>query len=251
MRLVYGIVSARSHPDVQVSGVTGHVAFDTVAHRRVAAVTSVVREQREATPDDLRAYLAVLDDVMATTTVLPMRFGVMFESAEAVVEELLEPNAPTFQELLARMRGLAEMRVRAVYRVDEALTSIMETRADLRRRRRLLDTLPEDASYFDRIELGRALADAMSAMARRDGALIEGRLAELSVDMEPGDQPEGQRVSTASYLVDGRGVQALRREVDTIRDQFGDLLDIRAIGPMPPFSFVDLEIQPAHVGSGV
>ncbi len=251
MRLVYGIVSARSDPQVRVSGVTGHSAFDTIAHGRVAAVTSVVREVREATPDDLRSYLGVLDDVLAATTVLPMRFGVVFDSAEAVVDELLSPNAPAFEELLSRMDALVEMRVRAVYREDAALAAILEARADLLRRQRELEALPEDATYFERIEFGRALAEAMSAMARRDGAAIEARLTDRSVDVAPGELPEGRRVTTTSYLVERRTVQPFLGEVDRIRTRYGDLLDLRAIGPMPPFSFVDLRMEPANAGGRV
>ena len=241
-RLVYGIVPAGSGVEPAVSGVTVHRGFDVVEHRRVGALASIVPGPFDATPDDLRAHLAVLDDVMERTTVLPMRFGVVLDSPRAVIDELLAPGESLFADLLSRMRGLVEMRVRAVYREDQVLAEILRDHPELRRRHEALRGLPQDATYFERIELGRSLAEAMSAKARRDAQWVHQRVAELALDVSPGEPPAERRVTTASFLVRRRDTGSFVREVERIAKDAGGVLDIRAVGPMPPFSFVDLQI---------
>ncbi len=243
LRLVYGIVRSGFDAEPDVSGVTGHRAFDVIEHRRVAAVASIVNEAFDATPDDLRAHLAVLDDLMGRTTVLPMRFGTLFDSQLHVVDLLLAPSEPLFAKLLDRLEGLVEMRLRAVYREEEVLAAIVRSDPVIRRRQERIRALPQDATYYDRIELGRALAEAMTAMGRQDASEIEARMAQFSVQVAAGDPPSERRVTNASFLVARQDLGAFGKEAERLAEELGDRLDIRTIGPMPPFSFADLRLD--------
>jgi hypothetical protein len=248
-RLVYGVVRGDYGATPRSVGVEGHIRFDTVVHGGVAAVTSVLTRSGDATPDDLRAYLGVLGAIMEQTTVLPMRFGMVFDGPEEVASQLLAPREAALAALLRRMEGMVEMRVRATYREAQVLQELLDQRADLAKLQRRVRGRPEDATYYERIELGRRVADAMTELGRRDAGVIEGSLGRWSEAVSPGDPPFQRQVSNASYLVDRANVARFLADVDRLRDEVGRL-QLRASEAMPPFSFVDMELDTAGAGSG-
>jgi hypothetical protein len=248
--LVYGVVPAGYRGRLRSPGVRGHTGFETVVHGQIAAVVSFLETATDATPSDLRAYLAVLEEIMSDTTVLPMRFGMAFDGPEEVVAELLAPREPLLTELLGRMDGLVEIRVRATYREAPVLEELLLNHADLRELQRRIQGRPEDATYYERIELGRRVADGMTRLGHRDAEVIESRLGRRSEAVAKGEPPAQRQVTNSSYLVARSKESRFLEAVESLRRDLGERLDLRASEAMPPFSFVDMELGMAATGSG-
>src|ERR1019366_3330455 len=108
---LYAIVEGggpRSYPSL---GIEGNDVY-TISEGRVAAVVSglagsKIRPQRA----NLAAHQAVLKRLMADTTPLPMTFGTVATSPEAI-RAILVRNQRAFEEQLRRVAGKVEMGLR-------------------------------------------------------------------------------------------------------------------------------------------
>ena len=74
----------------------------TVGHGGLAALVSDLEAEALTAAKEVRSHWRVLEEASAGATVLPVRFGTVMESDDAVREQLLEPNA---EGLLAAARA--------------------------------------------------------------------------------------------------------------------------------------------------
>jgi hypothetical protein len=228
---VYGLTS--SGRTIATQGI-GDAPVSTIEHGEVAAIvsrhpTAKLRAKRR----DLLRHSDVLQAAFAAGPVVPLRFGTVFDSEGEVVESLLGARYEELVQLLQRVEGLAELRLRAAF-VENALLS--EVVAEDPR----VAALRADPGA-NMVALGEAVADAVAARraAAADEALTT--LARHAVDVhvdEPGSELE---VVRASFLVEQRNVSALERAAEELARRHRGRLTLDLIGPMPPHSFVSLE----------
>ena len=104
---VYGIVPADVEPAGDVLGVgdpPGRVQL--VRHGGLAALVSEVDlTARLGTPEDLRAHAQILDATVVEVPVLPLRFGTVMATRDAVAEELLAVYQEAFAAVLKEAKG--------------------------------------------------------------------------------------------------------------------------------------------------
>ena len=101
-----------------------------------------------------------------------------------------------------------------------------------------------DATYYDRIKLGEAVAAGLSELAGRDAKRIAARLEPLAVDARQRPPSHERMVLHEAFLV--RRSNLDRFDAEASKLEAGGRFQVRLIGPMPPYSFVDLEVQPAR-----
>ena len=211
-----------------------------------AIVSDAPAEEIQATQDNLLAHSDAIQHLVETaSSVLPLRFGTVFPSDDAVRSELLEPRRDELEAQLARLEGCVEMRVKGFYDEDEVLREVVsEDRrvAELHRRTR---SLPEDATYFERIQLGELVVSALAARRERDASTILGRLVPLTLDQVVEEEPHEWGVFTASLLVERRRLPELEAALDTTGEAMRPRIRLTCVGPLAPYSFVDLAFEPA------
>lgn len=80
---------------------------------------------RLGTPDDLRTHREILDAIAAEMPVLPLDFGTVLPSEDAVAKELLAARHDEFADALEQLEGRAEFQVTGRY-VKGAVTARRE-----------------------------------------------------------------------------------------------------------------------------
>src|SRR5690242_14147392 len=89
---VYGVTWADSLGRRGAAGVEG-AAVQPIVHAELAALASPLSSpQIRARRRDLTSHADVLGDAFASGTVLPLRFGTVFEHRDSVVDEFLAPR---------------------------------------------------------------------------------------------------------------------------------------------------------------
>jgi len=213
-----------------------------------AIVSDAPDREIEATRDNLVAHSDAIQHILErASSVLPLRFGTVFPSDDAIRSELLEPRVGELGALLAAVEGCVEMRVKGFYDPDAVLREIVaEDRrvAELQLRTR---SLSEDATYYERIQLGELVASALAAKRERDASMILGRLAPLTLDRVVEEEPHEWSVFTASLLVERRRLPELESALDAIveAEAMRERLRLTCIGPLAPYSFANLAFEPA------
>jgi hypothetical protein len=223
--------AARGVEDAQV---------EAVAHGDLMAITSPVHKTRLAARD-LRAHWRVLEQTFERATVLPVRFGTVMESEAAVRERLLEPNAQRLSALLEEMRGLVQLNVKGRYDEDALLRRIVEENPRIARlRERAASGGGQDPAL--QFELGQLVESAVAQHRQRDANLALALLQPAALAVRPEEVGHPSAFNLA-FLVERAGETAFSERVTKLREQLGSHVEVRYLGPLPPFSFATADLS--------
>src|SRR3954454_12481369 len=157
---VYGVTRAGATEHSPGEGIDGELV-EVVTHDGLAALVShapnvPVKTSRR----NLMAHSRVLQSVISTTCVLPMRFGVVMPSREAVQAELLEANRELLEEHLRVLEPYVELDVRGLSAEHELLQAVVAERPDIARLRASIEGRPVESTYHESTRLGEMVAHA-------------------------------------------------------------------------------------------
>jgi Gas vesicle synthesis protein GvpL/GvpF len=236
----YGVVWAASARG-QAAGLGGApvrgVRFDDVAALTSAIASGRVRARRR----DVLRHSEVLTAALAEGTVLPLRFGTVFDSEEAIVSDFLEPRHDELTALLREFDGRVELTVKAFFREESILGEIVRENPRVARLREATRSGADAATYGLRIELGEVVAGELQARARRDAEAILDRLRPLALDVAVEEEPIEHQVLRASFLVERERVGPFDQAMDELARQQAERMHFKYLGPLPPHSFVAVE----------
>jgi hypothetical protein len=239
---VYGIAGAAVRPP-SGKGI-GRAPVRMVASEDIAAIVSEVEpDALDAGKQELLTHSKVLERAFSRGAVLPMRFGVVIPDQDLVRSELLEPFHDELAEQLQALDGKVELHVRAVYEEQALMEDVVEARPEIGARSQTLRDRPPDASYYERIELGQLVAEAVERIREQDTAVILDALEPLAVASSVGGAEHERVAADLAFLVERARMKDFDQAVDDIgRDNEGRL-KVHYTGPLPPYSFVELPAQ--------
>lgn len=250
---VYGVVRPETAPEVFAGArgvdATHPVAF--VAGEGIAAVTSGVplaefgQTALEANLQDpvwleekIRAHDGVLAAAVGRTTVVPFRFGVIYESDDHVREMLAERR--DLVDALTRLAGKIELGVNGYFDRDRFRERITAERAPAG---------AEEASgraYMERRRLERELETAVNEFAAETADAVHGRLAAAANDarVNPLRPSSGnanrEMLLNGAYLIGVGEEHRLRDAVAELNARYADDgVVLEVTGPWPPYNFAE------------
>jgi len=242
---VYGIIRAGASVPDGLTGVDDQPVA-VVSHGRCAALVSdLVQERPLGERADLLAHERVLDTfVSAGVDIVPFRFGAALGSRDAVEKELLAENGEGLAQVLDRLEGRQEMRVKGTYVQDAILREVITEEPEVAELNERLRGVPEDASeavYYDRIRLGELVAQSVKRRRDQDGALLLETLSPTAAAVAAHTPVREEDVLDASFLVERGKLADFRSAVEALADEHRDRVSVRLVGPLPPYSFVPEE----------
>jgi hypothetical protein len=237
---VYGIVPGDVEVEPDARGVgdpPGEV--ETIKHGDIAALVSTVSGDKPlGRPEDLAAHAALLDGASAEAPVLPVKFGAVLTSADEVAEELLAAHHDELAAALRELEGKAEYIVRGRYRQEAILKEVLAENSDLDRLRDEIRDKPEDATRNERMALGEAITNAISAKRDADTETVRRALDDLgfmTVVREPTHDEDAVHVAC---LAETDKESELEDAVERLAGEWEDRVDLRLLGPLAAYDFV-------------
>jgi gas vesicle protein GvpL/GvpF len=238
---VYGVVAADTVLPEGLRGLGPSGTVSLLADGQIAAVVGDVPVDRPlGTRDDLIAHEKVVDAVAGATTILPMRFPAVIEEA-GVVDELLGPNEEFFLRTLADLEGRVQYTVKGRYEQDVVLREVLEDDEDLRALQEHVRSLPEDASYYDRVKLGELVVAALEQRREADAAELYDRLEALAVAVVPHQPSQPEDVIDAALLIARTDIEAFGEAIEGLGEAWSGRIRFRLLGPLAPYDFVSSE----------
>ncbi|MFB7421395.1 GvpL/GvpF family gas vesicle protein [Streptomyces sp. NPDC056210] len=234
---IYGIAS-REHPALP-DGMGGigeparHVRI--VQEGDLAAIVSDAPDNLRPKRHDLLAHQSVLAEAGAAGAVLPMRFGSLAPDDPSVAAVLGE-RADHYHERLRALDGRVEYNVKAQHDEEAVLHRVMADDAELR-------SLAEanrrtgGGSHEEKLRLGESVVVAVQAREAEDAVEVR-RLLEPAADaVSVGPDGTGW-LANLSFLVRRDAVEHFLAAVEKLRETHSHI-EVRANGPLPPYSFVE------------
>ena len=238
---VYGVTRSRERPSIRVPGVAGS-PVRAVCRADLAALVTRLDRPLAATAQDVRAHWQVLLETMEQTAILPMRFGVMMDNDQAVREMLLAQNRARLAARLDDLHGMVQVTVKGRYNQDLILAHIASSPHLVRLRDRVRAS-PGGGTLLQQIQLGELVVSELARQRELDAAealaALEPASAGARVEIATGDDA----AFNLSFLVASDRRRRFDRAVGRLRARCLPRIEIRYLGPLPPFSFVDADLS--------
>jgi Gas vesicle synthesis protein GvpL/GvpF len=205
----------------------------------LAALVSDVDPARPlGSPGDLRAHKEILDASAAEVPVLPLRFGAVLASDDAVTSELLQPFHDEFSAALDQLDGLAEYVVNGRYVESRLLEEVLSENPQAEQLRQEIRDKDPDATRDLRIQLGEIISGAVSAKREKDTRALQDAMAEhcaASFVREPSHEDDAVHVA---FLVETGQEKDMEKAVEDLARKWEGLVELRVLGPMAAYDFV-------------
>jgi len=157
-RYTYGVIEQGSL-DVDVTGVNGSEPIRTVDYRSLSAVVSDIEEMDpERTDENTTAHDEVLRAVLKSDggrTVVPMRFGMVFKTENAL-KNILRNGRVAFRRSLNDLDGMVELGVKLVTKEGSTVDRPAVVEDVATRLRAAADTEAGNDLYSDRLVFNRS-----------------------------------------------------------------------------------------------
>jgi hypothetical protein len=247
-RFIYATIDNRSEmPNIDnypAGGING-APLEIIGYRDIAAVVSTVDvsqftpdlalailpEQQESYQAHLLKYQQVTKFLLETTGsggMLPLKFGFTASSDEAV-KQVLEQAYIQLRTWLDRLQGTMELVIQATWELPKILQDIVKNHPEL------AGVAPEEA--------GKLLFEAAEVKKRKLIGAIHDQFSPLSKDYLDAPLKTEAMIFNRSYLVEKNQESLFDDAVDAVATEFEDYLTFRYIGPLPVYSFVNIELN--------
>lgn len=241
-KYLYAIVGGSGDRTYGPIGINGSVVH-TLSNGSVAAVVSDMADKRiRPERKNLAAHHAVGKRLMEETTVLPVAFGTIADSPQAV-REILSDHRDAFVEQLNRVRGKVEMGLRVAWDVPNIFEYIVNRHPELAALRDSVLGKQRGPSQEDKIELGRLFDRLLTQERERHTEAVVEVLAPHCVDIEQNQPREEREVMHLACLVDRDAQKGFEDGVFEAAKLFDNNFAFDFNGPWAPHHFVHVAVE--------
>jgi hypothetical protein len=203
-----------------------------------ALVSEIDLDQPLGSPEDLAIHKDILDASAAAVPVLPMRFGAVLDSEDAVANELLAAGRDYFVRALTELDGRAQYVVKGRYAEDEILPEVLSENRLAARLAEQISGADPDAARDVRIRLGEIISQAIGAKRHEDTRLLGDRLAghcAASLVRDPTHELDAVHVA---LLLDHGQEKEPDQVIADLAGTWAERIELRVLGPMAAYDFV-------------
>jgi Gas vesicle synthesis protein GvpL/GvpF len=215
------------------------VTYDDLA----AVVSDAPQDDYAVTRENLLAHQRVITQAMTRSAVLPVAFGTVAQSDQEVQEQLLYGAADELHRALAEVRGCIELELKVLWNEGRLFAEIVAENDDIRALRDSLAGQPPEATQYERIQLDELVAAAIQRKSEVEAASLLDALEPLAAETRVNENQTDMMLLNAAFLVDKSQEQAFDARVQALGEAQAGRQIFQYVGPLPPYSFVDLRLQ--------
>src|SRR5215471_6093429 len=209
-----------------VQGVNGAPVMSYPSGEFAVVVSEFDRTTAKLDEKSVLEHARVVSVSFRTSTVLPFRFGTIFDTEDAI-RQAVRANRRTFCESVARLRGKSEMRIKLVVRDGSLREALEQIQLPDTVGREYLAKLREKAS---RERERQTKARALSVQVHK---LFNPLEEEVSCKKVSSD---GMLIDIA-HLIDSKSVEKYQNRYTTAAKQLKNC-ELLISGPWPPYHFL-------------
>lgn len=194
---------------------------------------------------DLATHQRVIETIMHTYPILPVRFGTVLPD-EKVVHHLLRQGSALFNNTLQQIAGKVQFEVMVLWDIQQVFAEIGNNEAVMNLKQQLAGMGAEEAETA-KISLGKLVKRLMDQRREDIGNILVPALQEVALDSVINPVMDDSMVVNVGLLLDRSETASLNECLNNLDVQFEEKLVFRNVGPLPPHSFATVEIQVPHV----
>lgn len=213
----------------------------TICFNNIAAVVSDAPIKKYSVAREyLISHEQAIEEVMKSYTVLPVRFATIAEN-EDKVRKILEKEHNRFVNLLKNMEGKKELGLKAVFKEDVIYREILANHDEIRIQKEKMAREP--ARPFVLMEIGRQVEAALEEERRKYREGILNSLENLALEVKMNNCYGERMIINAAFLLEETKEAAFDLKINELVGRYGDKINFKYVGTVPPFNFVNIEIS--------
>jgi len=244
-KYIYGIIEEPQPRTFNFAGLDDAPVY-TINHQRLAAaVSDTYLQEIDPTRKNVHAHTVVQDELLKSYTLLPMGFGMIAASQDAV-RTLLEKNDRGLVSELNRLAGKIQVELKVFWDQGAIVRELQGESGELTRLKARIDAASSPAEAQSLlVKAGELVERVALEWKTRYADMVYAMLKELSHDAQI-NQPAGiKNLLSASFLIDRSKESQFKEEVYSLDSRFEDKVNFKYVGPLPPYNFVSLKLEPA------
>lgn len=201
-----------------------------------ALVSEVPSLEIAISRDDLLAHEGVIEEAMARSDVVPLRFGTIATSDEEVRQGLLDAQRDLLRHLFERVNGRVELGLKVFWRRERLFAEIAAEDDAVRAHRHALGAAG-NTGFFQRLQLGRMTEQAIMRKRDQEADRMLSVVEPLADESALGPLLSDLMILNAAFLVERSQVPIFEATVRQLEGDESGRLILRYVGPLPPYSF--------------
>jgi hypothetical protein len=243
-KYIYGILQEANQRTFEVTGIEGAPVYTLCYGDLAAAVSDTGLEEIDPSRRNVLAHTAVQERLMQDYDLIPASFGTVAANAEQT-RELLRNNHDGLLESFGHLCGKMEADLKVTWSQEAMMRRIEGENGKLAELRRRVKDAPSAAeAHRLLIEAGRLVEQVAAEWKSGYAQRAYDALKELSVDARTNDPIRVTEILNASFLLDKSTEDEFKREVYRLDTECGGDVDFKYIGPLPPYNFISLKLEP-------
>ena len=243
----YGILESKDRREFGPIGIGGRgdVVY-TLPYQDIAAIISsspIVKYP--VTRENTIAHAKVLDTAVEEGTVLPARFCTIGENEKLIVEKVLQPRYQEFVDLLRKMEGKVELRVRARWpNLDAIFAEVVEENKDIKSlKEALLNEKDAQKKRAGMIKVGEMLQSALEEKKKAEAEELLETLKPLSLEWRENQVYGDMNLINAAFLLPKEKEADFDKVISDLQEKYGDRKQLKYTKSLVPYNFVEIVIH--------
>ncbi len=249
-KMIYAILSVKNNLErlsTLLSEIKGIAGTDLVAlfFDDVAAVVSEIEKANLITDkDNAIAFAGVIENLSQHFTLLPMRFGSMLDSPDAI-QKMLESNYPEFLNNLLKVENKSEFGLKI-------LCDTKKLKAELKAKSEAMNEILQKSvgvnkdsvfkEYINQKLKAHKLEEMLLNYVDSIIAELTGFLVSLDAVKKIKKLTTATTIIDAVFLLEKDNIAELIKAIEDMQSKYSGLNFILT-GPWPPYSFVDITLK--------
>jgi hypothetical protein len=216
----------------------------TVHNDELAAVVSdTPHSEYERSRRNMMAHTVVLEEVMETFTILPIRFNTAAPDVASIQQKLLGLRHDELAALLDSMEDHIELGLKAFWFQEVIFQEILDENVAIRDLRDRLVGRSAEETYYERIRLGEMIEKCMLEKREADEEKILTTLRQLASKTKAKDTISDRMVVNAAFLVRRDRQADFDAAIFRLDEEQSERFLFKYVGPVPPYNFVSVLIN--------
>ena len=241
---IYGIVEEPQFRRFSVLGV-GETDVYTINEERIAAVVSDTEfSEIDPTRKNVQAHTIAQEALLKEYNLLPMGFG-MIATDEGEVRSLLEDNYDGLLGELNRLAGKIEVELKVFWEQEAVINELQGENAELTRLKAKINSASSPVEVQNLLSTaGKLVESIVCDWKTRYAEMVYAILQELSFEAKVNNPVGIRNLLNASFLIENSRESEFKEQVYKLDTKFRGKMNFKYVGPLPPYNFVNLKLEP-------
>lgn len=190
--------------------------------------------------DDVLAHQQVIDKMMESYTIIPLSFGNVFRSEDDIIV-VLRKLYEQIHLLVPQFENKIEMGLKIIGK-PEWFEKEIESNPELAQIKKVMDSMPSEAAYYEQIKVGEMAKHLFSRMQQQVITSIYDPLSAMVESAKINDPVGDRTLLNAAFLIDRKAEPLFDAKVFDLHEQWQEKMEFKYSGPWPVYNFVNIRL---------